>query len=81
MQIDFDLFVIDPKNKETTPEQLRECIYDALTVLDQRTRPKTLSEKYGISLCRNCWCMTHTLAGNICGKCKKPKHTIKEEEQ
>lgn len=26
-----------------------------------------------ISLCKNCWCMTHTLAGNVCGKCKGRK--------
>lgn len=30
-----------------------------------------------ISLCENCWCMTHTFAGDICGKCKKAKHSIK----
>lgn len=29
-----------------------------------------------ISLCKNCWCMTHTLVGNVCGKCKRPKHII-----
>lgn len=34
-----------------------------------------------ISLCENCWCMTHTLVGNICGKCKKPKHITKEDEE
>lgn len=27
-----------------------------------------------VSLCRNCQCMTHTLAGNVCGKCKRSKH-------
>ena len=26
-----------------------------------------------ISLCKNCWCATHTMTGNICGKCHKPK--------
>ena len=38
-----------------------------------------VKDKYGnpdISLCKNCWCMTRTLVGNICGKCKKPKHII-----
>lgn len=38
MSIDYDLFVIDPKNKDTTPEQLRDCIFDALTELDRRTK-------------------------------------------
>lgn len=36
-------------------------------------------DKYGnpdISLCKNCWCMTHTLVENVCGKCKRPKHII-----
>lgn len=37
-KLDYDLFVIDPNNKDTTPEQLRDCIYDALQILDERTR-------------------------------------------
>lgn len=28
--LDYDLFVLNPKNKDTTPEQYRECLYDAL---------------------------------------------------
>lgn len=36
MSIDYDLFVIDPNNKNTTPEQLRDCIEDALENIDQR---------------------------------------------
>ena len=32
-----------------------------------------------ISLCKNCWCMTHTLAGNKCGKCHHPKHIIESD--
>ena len=36
MNIDFDLFVIDPANQDTTPEQLRACLHDALTVLEER---------------------------------------------
>lgn len=36
MSLDYDLFVIDPENKNTTPEQLRDCIHDALTRLDER---------------------------------------------
>lgn len=38
-----------------------------------------VKDKYGnpdISLCKNCWCMTHTLAGNVCGKCKRSKHMV-----
>ena len=31
-----DLFVIDPNNKDTTPEQLRDCIGDALENIDRR---------------------------------------------
>lgn len=34
--IDYDLFVIDPENQDTTPEQLRDCLYSALTVISQR---------------------------------------------
>lgn len=33
---DYDLFVIDQNNKNTTPEQLRDCIKDALENIDQR---------------------------------------------
>lgn len=36
MSIDYDLFVIDPNNKDTTPEQLRDCIGDALENIDRR---------------------------------------------
>lgn len=36
MNIDYDLFVIDPENEDTTPEQLRACLHDALTVLEKR---------------------------------------------
>lgn len=41
-----------------------------------------VKDEYGnpdISLCRNCWCMTHTLAGNKCGKCHQPKHIIESD--
>ena len=34
--IDYDLFVIDPGNEETTLYQLRDCIKDALEVLEKR---------------------------------------------
>lgn len=40
-------------------------------------RNNAVKDEYGnpdISLCKNCQCMTHTLIGNVCGKCKKPKH-------
>lgn len=36
MSIDYDLYVIDPKNKNTTTEQLRACLYDALQRIDER---------------------------------------------
>ena len=35
-KIDYDLFVINAQNKNTTMEQLRDCIYDALSRLDER---------------------------------------------
>lgn len=28
--LDYDLFVLNPENKDTTPEQYRECLYDVL---------------------------------------------------
>lgn len=34
--IDYDLFVIDPRNEDTTLYQLRDCIKDALEVLEER---------------------------------------------
>lgn len=33
---DYDLHVIDAQNTDTTLEQLRDCIYDALTRIDER---------------------------------------------
>lgn len=38
MSIDYDLFVIDAQNKDTTPEQLQDCIYDAIERLDERLK-------------------------------------------
>lgn len=34
--IDYDLYVINAQNKDTTSEQLRDCIYDALTRINER---------------------------------------------
>lgn len=34
--IDYDLYVINAENRDTTPEQLRDCIYDALRRMDER---------------------------------------------
>lgn len=34
--IDYDQFVIDPGNEDTTLYQLRSCIKDALEALDER---------------------------------------------
>lgn len=36
MSIDYDLYVINAQNKNTTPTQLRDCIYDALQRIDER---------------------------------------------
>lgn len=36
MSIDYDLFVINPENKDTTFEQFRDCVYDALSELNKR---------------------------------------------
>ena len=36
MSLDYDLFVIDPENGNTTSEQFRDCIYDALQRIDER---------------------------------------------
>lgn len=36
MKIDYDLFVIDPANSDTTSEQLRDCLHDAIGALDAR---------------------------------------------
>lgn len=33
---DYDLHVIDAQNTDTTIEQFRDCIYDALQRLDER---------------------------------------------
>ena len=32
-----------------------------------------------VSLCENCWCMSHTLEGGICEKCKKSKVETKND--
>lgn len=34
--IDYDLYVINAQNKDTTSAQLRDCIYDALQRIDER---------------------------------------------
>lgn len=36
MSLDYDLFVINPENGDTTSEQFRDCIYDALQRIDER---------------------------------------------
>lgn len=38
MSIDYDLFVIDPSNKDTTFEQFRDCVYDALSELNNKLK-------------------------------------------
>jgi len=44
----------------------------------KKTREKTKIKKYGVTpnsltLCPNCFCLTHAMKGKICGKCKKKK--------
>lgn len=34
--MDYDLYVINAQNKDTTEEQFRDCVYDALTRLNER---------------------------------------------
>jgi len=36
MSINYDLFVINPQNNDTTLEQFRDCVYDALQRMDER---------------------------------------------
>lgn len=37
LSLDYDLFVLDPSNKDSTPRQIRDSIYDAIRILDERT--------------------------------------------
>jgi hypothetical protein len=44
----------------------------------KKKNEKTKIMKFGVTpdsltLCPHCFCMTHTMKGNICGKCKKKK--------
>ena len=36
--IDYDLFVLDPKNRQTKVYQFRDCVYAAIEELDERTK-------------------------------------------
>lgn len=36
--IDYDLFVLDPKNMQTKVYQFRDCVYAAIEELDRRTK-------------------------------------------
>lgn len=36
MSLDYDLFVLDPENGDTTVDQARDCLFDALTRIDER---------------------------------------------
>lgn len=38
MMIDYDLFVIDSENKDTTESQLRDCLHHAIKELDERLK-------------------------------------------
>lgn len=35
-----------------------------------------MKEECSVSLCKNCWCMTHSLAGGVCAKCGRFKEVI-----
>lgn len=41
--LDYDLFVIDPSNRDTTMEQFRDCLYDAIEKL--KTRVEQLEDE------------------------------------
>lgn len=34
--LDYDLFVIDPSNRDTTMDQFRDCLYDAIEQLKNK---------------------------------------------
>lgn len=36
--LDYDLFVLNPENKNTTPEQYKDCLYDALNQIVELTK-------------------------------------------
>lgn len=41
--LDYDLFVIDPSNRDTTMDQFRDCLYDAIENL--KTRVEELEDE------------------------------------
>lgn len=37
MSLDYDLYVLDPENKDTKEHQIRDCIYDAIVRLAEKS--------------------------------------------
>lgn len=49
--------------------------YNGTHSVDEYQEYRTGIVDYGISLCKNCWCMTHTIGGK-CGKCGARKENL-----
>ena len=62
---------MEPENEMRAPTR---TLYD---FKEEKNEPQDF-EPAKVSLCRNCQCMTHTLVGNVCGKCLKPKNIAEE---
>lgn len=68
----------------TDDELIAEIQYRGYHVSAKKFRPKSEPDEIaaidlaveaaltGVSLCKKCWCMTHTIAGR-CGKCRAAK--------
>lgn len=49
--------------------------YNGTHSVDEYKEFRTSVVDYDISLCKNCWCMTHTI-GSKCGKCGARKENL-----
>lgn len=49
--------------------------YNGTHSVDEYKEYRTSVVDYDISLCKNCWCMTHTI-GSKCGKCGARKENL-----
>ena len=49
--------------------------YNGTHSVDEYQEYRTGIVDYDISLCKNCWCMTHTIGGK-CGKCGARKENL-----
>lgn len=52
--LDYDLFVLDPKNPDTTDPQRVDCIYDALKRLDLFVKNRFLPTTRWLKRTKNC---------------------------